>query len=147
MSARTRRPPLENNTDFALNSGVSATGSGKTLAFVLPAMIHIMAQAPLSPGDGPIALILAPTRELATQIQAEAAKFGRSSEIRTSCAYGGVPKAPQIRDLRNGVEILVATPGRLIDLLQSRNTNLLRVTYLVLDEADRVSRPAWNRVD
>lgn len=110
-------------------------------------MVHIMAQEQLKPGDGPIVLVLAPTRELATQISAESRRFGQSSEIRNCCAYGGVPKGPQIRDLQAGVEILTATPGRLIDLLQSNNTNLLRVTYLVLDEADRVSaRSAARRV-
>lgn len=89
-------------------------------------------------GDGPIVLVLAPTRELAVQIQQECAKFGASSKIKNTCIYGGVPKGPQIRDLRLGAEIVIATPGRLIDLLDSRITNLRRVTYLVLDEADRM---------
>ena len=90
------------------------------------------------PGDGPIVLCLAPTRELAVQIQQECAKFGSSSRIKNTCIYGGAPKGPQTRDLRNGVEIVIATPGRLIDMLESRTTNLKRVTYLVLDEADRM---------
>ena len=90
------------------------------------------------PGDGPIVLCLAPTRELAVQIQQECAKFGSSSRIKNTCIYGGAPKGPQTRDLRNGVEIVIATPGRLIDMLESRITNLKRVTYLVLDEADRM---------
>lgn len=89
-------------------------------------------------GDGPIVLVLAPTRELAVQIQQECAKFGASSKIKNTCIYGGVPKGPQIRDLRLGAEIVIATPGRLIDMLDSRMTNLRRVTYLVLDEADRM---------
>ncbi|KAK4056224.1 ATP-dependent RNA helicase dbp2 [Microbotryomycetes sp. JL221] len=118
--------------------GVSATGSGKTIAFILPAMVHVNAQPAMSPGDGPIVLVLAPTRELAVQIQEEAAKFGKSSSIRNCCVYGGVPKRQQIMDLQRGVEIIVATPGRLIDMLQSGKTNLKRVTYLVLDEADRM---------
>lgn len=117
---------------------ISATGSGKTIAFALPAMIHINAQPLLSPGDGPIVLILAPTRELAVQIQGECTKFGSSSRIRNTCVYGGVPKGGQIRDLQRGAEIVIATPGRLIDMLESRKTNLARVTYLVLDEADRM---------
>lgn len=83
-------------------------------------------------------LCLAPTRELAVQIQQECAKFGSSSRIKNTCIYGGAPKGPQTRDLRNGVEIVIATPGRLIDMLESRITNLKRVTYLVLDEADRM---------
>jgi len=107
-------------------------------------------------------LVLAPTRELAVQIQQECAKFGTSSHIKHTCApaapgqtsraaariagaprprrcvYGGAPKGPQARDLRGGVEIVIATPGRLIDMLESSVTNLRRVTYLVLDEADRM---------
>mmetsp|Transcript_24201 Transcript_24201/g.48130 ORF Transcript_24201/g.48130 Transcript_24201/m.48130 type:complete len:537 (+) Transcript_24201:54-1664(+) len=118
--------------------GISATGSGKTLAFLLPAMIHINAQPYLKPGDGPIVLVLAPTRELAVQIKEECDKFGASSEIKNTVVYGGVPKGKQIRSLREGVEIVIATPGRLIDHLEAGNTNLARVTYLVLDEADRM---------
>jgi ATP-dependent RNA helicase DDX5/DBP2 len=101
-------------------------------------MIHINAQPLLTAGDGPIVLILAPTRELAVQIQEECTKFGASSKIRNTCVYGGVPKGPQIRDLQRGAEIVIATPGRLIDMLEARKTNLKRVTYLVLDEADRM---------
>ena len=117
---------------------VSATGSGKTIAFALPAMIHINAQPLLAPGDGPIILVIAPTRELAVQIQEECTKFGASSRIRNTCVYGGVPKGGQVRDLRRGSEIVIATPGRLIDMLESGVTNLRRVTYLVMDEADRM---------
>ncbi|RKU44190.1 ATP-dependent RNA helicase dbp2, variant 2 [Coniochaeta pulveracea] len=118
--------------------GVAETGSGKTLTYCLPAIVHINAQPLLAPGDGPIVLVLAPTRELAVQIQQEITKFGRSSRIRNTCVYGGVPKGPQIRDLTRGVEVVIATPGRLIDMLESGKTNLRRVTYLVLDEADRM---------
>lgn len=118
--------------------GISATGSGKTLAFLLPAMIHINAQQYLKPGEGPIVLVLAPTRELAVQIKEECDKFGASSQIKNTVVYGGVPKSKQLRDLRSGVEIVIATPGRLIDHLEQGNTNLKRVTYLVLDEADRM---------
>jgi len=118
--------------------GVAATGSGKTLAFILPAVVHINAQEYLKPGDGPIALVIAPTRELATQIESEAKKFSSSSKIKITCVYGGMPKGPQARDLRNGVEIVICTPGRMIDFLESGTTNLRRVTYLVMDEADRM---------
>jgi ATP-dependent RNA helicase DDX5/DBP2 len=118
--------------------GIAETGSGKTLSYCLPAIVHINAQPLLAPGDGPIVLILAPTRELAVQIQQEVAKFGKSSRIRNTCVYGGVPKGQQIRDLSRGVEVCIATPGRLIDMLESGKTNLRRVTYLVLDEADRM---------
>ncbi|KAJ9134441.1 ATP-dependent RNA helicase dbp-2 [Pleurostoma richardsiae] len=118
--------------------GIAETGSGKTLTYCLPAIVHINAQPLLAPGDGPIVLVLAPTRELAVQIQQEITKFGKSSRIRNTCVYGGVPKGPQIRDLSRGVEVCIATPGRLIDMLESGKTNLRRVTYLVLDEADRM---------
>ncbi len=113
--------------------GIAQTGSGKSLAFIAPAILHINAQPKLRPGDGPIAIFLAPTRELAVQLAAECSKFGRSSNIRNMCVYGGAPRGPQMRDLRNGVEIVIATPGRLIDFLDCQATNLKRVTYLVLD--------------
>jgi len=118
--------------------GIAKTGSGKTLAFLLPAIVHINAQPLLKPGDGPIVLILAPTRELACQIKGEADKFGYTSSIKNTCVYGGAPRREQANDLRNGVEICIATPGRLMDFLESGVTNLYRVTYLVLDEADRM---------
>ncbi|KAL3425464.1 ATP-dependent RNA helicase dbp2 [Phlyctema vagabunda] len=118
--------------------GIAETGSGKTLTYCLPAIVHINAQPLLAPGDGPIVLVLAPTRELAVQIQQEITKFGKSSRIRNTCVYGGVPKGGQIRDLSKGVEVVIATPGRLIDMLETGKTNLRRVTYLVLDEADRM---------
>ncbi|KAH9626914.1 hypothetical protein KSS87_014975 [Heliosperma pusillum] len=118
--------------------GIAETGSGKTLAYLLPALVHVSAQPKLEYGDGPIVLVLAPTRELAVQIQEEALKFGSHASVRSTCVYGGAPKGPQIRDLKRGVEIIIATPGRLIDMLEAQHTNLKRVTYLVLDEADRM---------
>ncbi|XP_066148044.1 uncharacterized protein [Euwallacea fornicatus] len=118
--------------------GIAQTGSGKTLAYILPAIVHINNQQRLSAGEGPIVLVLAPTRELAQQIQQVAADFGRSSYIRNTCVFGGAPKGPQARDLERGVEICIATPGRLIDFLEKGSTNLARCTYLVLDEADRM---------
>ncbi|XVE56334.1 hypothetical protein DITRI_Ditri04bG0001100 [Diplodiscus trichospermus] len=118
--------------------GIAETGSGKTLAYLLPALVHINVQPRLVHGEGPNVLILAPTRELAVQIQEEAAKFATHANIRSTCIYGGAPKGPQIRDLKRGVEIVIATPGRLIDMLEAQHTNLQRVTYLVLDEADRM---------
>lgn len=118
--------------------GIAQTGSGKTCAYILPAIVHINAQPYLNRGDGPIVLVLAPTRELAVQIKEECSKFGRSSKIKNTCVYGGAPKRNQAMDLERGVEIVIATPGRLIDFLESGKTNLRRVTYLVLDEADRM---------
>lgn len=120
--------------------GIAQTGSGKTLAYMLPAMVHIANQPPLQRGDGPIALVLAPTRELAQQIQSVVRDYGHlcKPEIRHTCIFGGSSKVPQARDLDRGVEVIIATPGRLIDFLENRTTNLQRCTYLVLDEADRM---------
>ena len=84
----------------------------------------------LKPGEGPIVLVLSPTRELAVQIKEECDKFGASSDIKNTVVYGGVPKSKQVNALRMGVEIVIATPGRLIDHLEQGNTNLRRVTYL-----------------
>ncbi|XP_044047120.1 probable ATP-dependent RNA helicase DDX17 isoform X2 [Siniperca chuatsi] len=118
--------------------GIAQTGSGKTLAYLLPSIVHINHQPYLERGDGPICLVLAPTRELAQQVQHVAYDYGKSSRIKSTCVYGGAPKGPQIRDLERGVEICIATPGRLIDFLEAGKTNLRRCTYLVLDEADRM---------
>lgn len=127
-------PILLSGRDFV---GVAKTGSGKTLAFIVPALAHIAAQEPLRAGDGPMCVVLAPTRELAQQIEQETQKVLPQS-VRCGCIYGGAPKGPQLGMLRQGVHILVATPGRLIDFIEIKRINLLRVTYLVLDEADRM---------
>merc|ERR1719357_569217 len=118
--------------------GIAQTGSGKTLGYMLPAIIHCNNQPYLERGDGPIVLVLAPTRELAQQIQEVADQFGKSSRIKNTCVFGGAPKGPQLRDIENGVEICIATPGRLIDFLEAGKVNLRRTTYLCLDEADRM---------
>ncbi|XP_013190637.1 ATP-dependent RNA helicase p62 [Amyelois transitella] len=118
--------------------GIAQTGSGKTLAYILPAIVHINNQQPIRRGDGPIALVLAPTRELAQQIQQVTTEFGNAAYVRNTCVFGGAPKREQARDLERGVEIVIATPGRLIDFLERGTTNLQRCTYLVLDEADRM---------
>mmetsp|Transcript_27527 Transcript_27527/g.63647 ORF Transcript_27527/g.63647 Transcript_27527/m.63647 type:complete len:590 (+) Transcript_27527:82-1851(+) len=117
---------------------VAQTGSGKTLGYLLPALVHIAAQPPLRPGDGPIGLVLAPTRELAMQIQMEVMKFTHSTAMRSTAVFGGVSRHGQASDLRRGVEVCIACPGRLLDFLEGGQTNLKRVTYLVLDEADRM---------
>ncbi|KAF6156315.1 hypothetical protein GIB67_013759 [Kingdonia uniflora] len=91
--------------------GIAETRSGKTFAYLLPAIVHVNVQPFLSPGDGSIVLALAPTRELAIQIQQEASKFGESSKLKNTCIYGSVPNGPQVRDLQKGVEIVIATPG------------------------------------
>ncbi|CAH0049906.1 unnamed protein product [Clonostachys solani] len=121
--------------------GVAKTGSGKTVAFLLPMFRHIKDQPPLKENDGPISLIMTPTRELATQIHRDCKPFLKSMGLRSVCAYGGAPIREQIAELKRGAEIIVCTPGRMIDLLaanQGRVTNLRRVTYVVLDEADRM---------
>ncbi|PSK55464.1 hypothetical protein B9Z65_2853 [Elsinoe australis] len=121
--------------------GVAKTGSGKTVAFLLPMFRHIKDQRPLENMEGPVGLILAPTRELATQIHKECKPYLKALKLRACCAYGGAPITEQIADLKRGAEIVVSTPGRLIDLLAAnsgRVINLKRVTYIVMDEADRM---------
>ena len=119
--------------------GIAETGSGKTLAFVLPMVAHVEAQQRPSQGEGPIALILAPTRELAEQIHKETRKFGsRTHGLKSCAAFGGLDKYHQIKEMKAGVDIAVATPGRLLDLIKSKACSLRRVTYLVIDEADRM---------
>eukprot|EP01062_Namystynia_karyoxenos_P020251 TRINITY_DN1767_c3_g1_i1.p1 TRINITY_DN1767_c3_g1~~TRINITY_DN1767_c3_g1_i1.p1 ORF type:complete len:593 (+),score=211.22 TRINITY_DN1767_c3_g1_i1:103-1881(+) len=118
--------------------GIAKTGSGKTLAFGIPAVMHIQQQPPLRPGDGPMAMFLAPTRELCMQIDEEIRKVASGAGMRTAAVYGGMPRGPQIRDLRSGAQIVTATPGRMIDFLESSVTNLRRATFCVLDEADRM---------
>ncbi|KAJ3290332.1 pre-mRNA processing RNA-helicase [Borealophlyctis nickersoniae] len=121
--------------------GIAKTGSGKTIAFLLPMLRHIKDQRPLEPGEGPIALIMTPTRELAVQIHKECKPFAKVLNMRAVCCYGGAPIKDQIAELKRGAEVIICTPGRMIDLLcanSGRVTNLRRVTYLVLDEADRM---------
>ncbi|KAJ5926502.1 hypothetical protein N7516_008275 [Penicillium verrucosum] len=121
--------------------GVAKTGSGKTGAFLVPMFRHIKDQRPLSGTDGPISMILSPTRELATQIHKDCKPFLKALGLRAVCAYGGAPIKDQIAELKRGAEIIVCTAGRLIDLLaanQGRVLNLRRITYVVLDEGDRM---------
>ncbi|GMF45053.1 unnamed protein product [[Candida] boidinii] len=121
--------------------GIAKTGSGKTLAFLLPLFRQIMSQGMTNKGEGPLALIMAPTRELTLQIFKECKPFLKALNLRGCCAYGGSSISLQISELKKGIELLVCTPGRLMDLLcanSGRVTNLSRVTYLVLDEADRM---------
>ncbi|KAG0431152.1 hypothetical protein HPB47_022037 [Ixodes persulcatus] len=118
--------------------GIAKTGSGKTAAFIWPMLTHIMDQRELVEGEGPIGLILAPTRELAQQIYLEAKRFGKVYGVGAICCFGGGSKWEQSKALQEGAEIVVATPGRMIDLIKMKATNLERVTFLVLDEADRM---------
>ncbi|CAG0920988.1 unnamed protein product [Notodromas monacha] len=118
--------------------GVAQTGSGKTLGYTLPALIHAKHQSPIGRCDGPIVLMLAPTRELAQQIHTIATQYGRCFNLRSVCVFGGAPKGQQLREVSEGAEILVATPGRLLDFLEMKRLDLKRMSYLVLDEADRM---------
>ncbi|KAL3480268.1 hypothetical protein BJX99DRAFT_254858 [Aspergillus californicus] len=121
--------------------GVAKTGSGKTMAFLIPMFRHIKDQRPLEHMEGPLGLIMTPTRELATQIHKDCKPFLKALNLRAVCAYGGAPIKDQIAELKRGAEIVVCTPGRMIDLLAAnagRVTNLRRVSYVVLDEADRM---------
>lgn len=120
---------------------IAKTGSGKTLAFVLPLLRHVQDQPPLQEGDGPIAVLMSPTRELAQQIFKQLTTFTKKLGLSACCCYGGSSIEPQIAELKRGAQIVVCTPGRLIDLLTTNNgrvCNLQRVTYVVLDEADRM---------
>ena len=110
------------------------TGTGKTAAFVLPILQKLAAPA----GGAPRALVLTPTRELAAQVAASAEDYGRFVRLRTLVIFGGVSEKPQIQALRAGCDLLVATPGRLLDLAQQRLLDLSQVRCLVLDEADRM---------
>jgi len=123
--------------------GCSKTGSGKTIAFLLPIVNKLLQNAvPETPFSNetsfPVALILAPTRELAEQIYAESRKICHKTNIIVSRVYGGVPFPPQLRDIRNGVDIVVATPGRFNDLTKNNHFDLSHTTNLIIDEADRM---------
>jgi ATP-dependent RNA helicase RhlE len=117
------------------------TGTGKTAAFVLPILDRLRqhANTSFSPARHPVrALILVPTRELAMQVDESVRTYGRTVPLRPAVVYGGIPIEPQIKTLRAGVEILVATPGRLLDHVGQKTVNLSQVEILVLDEADRM---------
>ena len=121
--------------------GAAQTGTGKTAAFVLPIIQKILRHASnsASPARHPIrALVLTPTRELAVQVAENAASYSKHTDLRTAVVYGGVDMKEQVALLRNGVEILIATPGRLLDHIGSKVANLSQVELLVLDEADRM---------
>jgi ATP-dependent RNA helicase RhlE len=118
--------------------GVAQTGTGKTAAFALPILQRLAAdRRPLQRGACR-ALVLSPTRELASQIAESFRAYGRNMGLRVSLVFGGVPKARQTRALAGGVDVLVATPGRLIDHMQDRTIRLDQVEVLVLDEADHM---------
>ncbi|KAK1158962.1 ATP-dependent RNA helicase DDX42-like [Acipenser oxyrinchus oxyrinchus] len=142
-SEYTKPTPIQcQGVPIALNGrdmiGIAKTGSGKTAAFIWPMLVHIMDQKELQPGDGPIAVIVCPTRELCQQIHAECKRFGKAYNLRSVAVYGGGSMWEQAKALQEGAEIVVCTPGRLIDHVKKKATSLQRVTYLVFDEADRM---------
>ena len=122
--------------------GLSSTGSGKTAAFVLPMLMYIKSLPPILPEttalDGPYALVLAPSRELALQIDTEVKKFSSFCNIRSCPIVGGRSAEQQTLILSQGVELIVATPGRLVDSLDAKQTVLNQCIYVVLDEADKM---------
>ena len=121
--------------------GAAQTGTGKTAAFTLPILHRLMplANASASPARHPVrALILTPTRELADQVYESVCRYGKYTPLRSAVVFGGVDIAPQKLALRNGCEVLIATPGRLLDHLSQKTVNLSQVGIVVLDEADRM---------
>ncbi len=121
--------------------GAAQTGTGKTAAFVLPILQNILplASSSASPARHPIrALVLTPTRELADQVADNAFKYAKYTDIRTAVVFGGVDMSAQTALLRSGVELLIATPGRLLDHITQKTANLSQVQFLILDEADRM---------
>lgn len=121
--------------------GIAKTGSGKTIAYLLPLFRHVKDQRPVTGNEGPIAMVMAPTRELAMQIYSEIKPFAKTLNFRVTCCVGGASISEDISEMKKGAEVVICTPGRMIDLLTANNgrvTNVRRVTYLTLDEADRM---------
>lgn len=118
--------------------GIAQTGTGKTAAFALPILHRLDAQRRAAPRRGCRVLVLAPTRELASQIDDAVRTYGRGIGVSSTVVFGGVGATPQIRKMANGVDVLVATPGRLLDHMQQGNIRLDGVEVIVLDEVDRM---------
>lgn len=130
-------PFLLDGRDFI---GIAQTGSGKTLAFGIPAMMHVLGKrkSEKSRRVNPLCLILSPTRELAQQIADVLCDAGQSCGVKSTCFYGGTSKGPQLAALKSGVDIVIATPGRLKDLIEMGKCHLNEASFVVLDEADRM---------
>jgi len=128
-------PHLLNKRDLM---GCAQTGTGKTAAFTLPMLQYLYQNKKPTKPMCPRVLILAPTRELAAQIGDSISTYGHNLNLSHCVIFGGVNERPQIRTLKNGVDIVVATPGRLLDLMQQKFLNLNEVEIFVLDEADRM---------
>ncbi|MDG6243259.1 MAG: DEAD/DEAH box helicase [Methanolobus sp.] len=128
-------PHLLNGSDMI---GIAQTGTGKTAAFILPILQNMSASHSKSRPRAPRVLVLAPTRELAAQIGDSFSTYGKYTRFKHAVIFGGVGQSPQVRALFKGVDSLVATPGRLLDLVEQGHVNLSDVEYFVLDEADRM---------
>ena len=128
-------PPLMAGRDLL---GIAQTGTGKTAAFALPMLHRLLESKRERQRCKTRALILAPTRELACQIADSLRRYGRLLPLRTAVVFGGAPKRPQVRTLTQGVDVLVATPGRLLDMMKLGHLQLHAVEFFVLDEADRM---------
>lgn len=118
--------------------GIAQTGTGKTAAFCLPILNHLFSRQVRSVPRSPRVLILTPTRELASQIQKNLVTYGKHLRQKYTAIFGGVGQGNQVRDLSQGVDVLVATPGRLLDLIDQKHLRLDRIEIFVLDEADRM---------
>ena len=118
--------------------GIAQTGTGKTAAFALPLIQRLLADPRKASPKGSRVLVVAPTRELAAQIEASFAAYGRGANLTVACVFGGVGSTPQEKALARGVDVLVATPGRLLDLVERGHLTLGKVESVVLDEADRM---------
>lgn len=134
IQAQSITPILEGRDIF----GCAQTGTGKTAAFALP-LIQIFSEMPQAPGKRKTkALILAPTRELAIQIGESFRDYGKNTRVRSAVIFGGVSQGKQVNAINAGIDILIATPGRLLDLMQQGYISLQHITHFVLDEADRM---------
>lgn len=118
--------------------GCAQTGTGKTAAFALPILHHLSKSYRASRASAPRVLVIAPTRELASQIQSSFETYGRHLEVRSTVIFGGVGQHPQVKALRRGTDVLVATPGRLLDLMEQKHVSLRHLEVFVIDEADRM---------
>lgn len=118
--------------------GVAETGSGKTVAYLMPMLVHCAAQPELEKDEGPIGVVLVPTRELAIQVEKEVFKFNKLLGLRSTTLAGGLSKKEQFKDIKRGSEIIIANPGRMIDIVKAKGFNLKRCSFIVLDEADRM---------
>jgi len=128
-------PPLMAGRDLC---GIAQTGTGKTAAFALPSLHYLNENLKHRPPQGCRMLVLSPTRELASQIAESFVQYGKFLRLKVATVFGGVPINRQIRELQQGVDILVATPGRLLDLIDQRALSLKYVEIFVLDEADQM---------